>query len=42
MRIPGTVHGFAARPAMSIPEVKKAFEDSVEQTIGWFEKTLTV
>jgi len=36
----GTKHGFAIRPAMDMPIVKKAFEDATEQTVGWFKKTL--
>jgi carboxymethylenebutenolidase len=39
---PGTVHGFAARPALSVPEVKEAFEKAQDQTTDWFSKTLTV
>jgi len=38
----GTVHGFAARPALQIPEVKAAFEESFAQTLNWFDKTLKV
>lgn len=37
---PGTVHGFAARPALHLPQVKEAFEKSFEQTVNWFSKTL--
>ncbi|KAI0699128.1 dienelactone hydrolase endo-1-3,1,4-beta-D-glucanase [Cytidiella melzeri] len=36
----GTVHGFAARPNLSIPGVAEAFKGSVEQTVAWFKKTL--
>lgn len=35
-----TVHGFAARPDLGVPEVKKAFEEALELTVGWFEKYL--
>ncbi|GJJ08491.1 hypothetical protein Clacol_002709 [Clathrus columnatus] len=38
----GTVHGFAARPNLSIPVVKDAFEAAFEQTVSWFNKTLPV
>ncbi|KZO96043.1 dienelactone hydrolase endo-1,3,1,4-beta-D-glucanase [Calocera viscosa TUFC12733] len=37
---PGTMHGFAARPALDIPVVKEAFEKVTEQTWRWFEKYL--
>jgi dienelactone hydrolase len=40
--IPGTVHGFAARPNLSLPEIKEAHEKAFEQTVAWFEKTLSV
>jgi len=36
----GTAHGFAARPNLSLPEVKEAYEKSVEQTVNWFTKHL--
>lgn len=36
----GTVHGFAARPNLGLPEIRDAFERSLEQTTGWFNKTL--
>ncbi|KDQ62408.1 hypothetical protein JAAARDRAFT_30314 [Jaapia argillacea MUCL 33604] len=36
----GTVHGFAARPNLEIPEVKESFERAFEQTVAWFDKTL--
>ncbi|KAH8114346.1 dienelactone hydrolase endo-1,3,1,4-beta-D-glucanase [Phellopilus nigrolimitatus] len=36
----GTVHGFAARPNLSIPEAKEGFERSFEATVKWFQKTL--
>lgn len=36
----GTTHGFAARPNLGIPEIKKAFGDAVDQGVAWFEKTL--
>ncbi|KAG2758176.1 hypothetical protein P692DRAFT_201757371 [Suillus brevipes Sb2] len=38
----GTVHGFACRPPLEFPDVKEAFEKSVDQTLKWFEKTLPV
>ncbi|OJA14739.1 hypothetical protein AZE42_03191 [Rhizopogon vesiculosus] len=36
----GTVHGFACRPHLEFPDVKEAFEESINQTVKWFEKTL--
>ncbi|EGN98065.1 hypothetical protein SERLA73DRAFT_36975, partial [Serpula lacrymans var. lacrymans S7.3] len=36
----GTAHGFAARPNLSIPNVKEGFEKAIEQTIAWFDKTI--
>ncbi|KZO96040.1 dienelactone hydrolase endo-1,3,1,4-beta-D-glucanase [Calocera viscosa TUFC12733] len=36
----GTRHGFACRPALDFPVVKKAFEDASDQTVEWFKKTL--
>jgi len=36
----GTVHGFACRPYLEFPEVKEAFDESINQTLKWFEKTL--
>ncbi|THH08892.1 hypothetical protein EW145_g2391 [Phellinidium pouzarii] len=36
----GTVHGFAVRPELSIPEAKEGFEKSFEATVQWFKKTL--
>jgi len=36
----GTRHGFGCRPALEIPEVRKAFEEAGEQTVQWFKKTL--
>jgi len=38
----GTVHGFAARPNLGIPEIKAAFEAAFEQTVEWFNKTLPI
>ncbi|KIJ51284.1 hypothetical protein M422DRAFT_244466 [Sphaerobolus stellatus SS14] len=38
----GTTHGFAARPNLKNETIKKAFEESFEQTVAWFEKTLPV
>lgn len=32
--------GFAARPDLSIPDVKKAFREALSQTINWFNKYL--
>jgi len=37
---PGTKHGFAARPALHIPEVKEAWEKVTEQSWRWLEKYL--
>ncbi|KIY64968.1 dienelactone hydrolase endo-1-3,1,4-beta-D-glucanase [Cylindrobasidium torrendii FP15055 ss-10] len=37
---PGTTHGFAARPNLSIPEVKDAFEGVQQQIVDWLKKTL--
>ncbi|KAG7443073.1 alpha/beta-hydrolase [Guyanagaster necrorhizus] len=37
----GTTHGFAARPNTDYPEVKEAYEDTLQQTVEWFKKTLT-
>jgi len=37
---PGTAHGFAARPNQSKPHVVKAYEESVSDTVAWFQKTL--
>ncbi|KAI5119205.1 hypothetical protein M0805_004460 [Coniferiporia weirii] len=36
----GTVHGFAARPELSVPEIKEGFEKAFEATIKWFKQTL--
>lgn len=36
----GTVHGFAARPNTQLPEIKEAFEKSLQQTVTWFKKHL--
>jgi len=38
----GTAHGFAARPNLGIPEIKDAFEKAFQQTVDWFNHTLTV
>ncbi|KAF8955832.1 dienelactone hydrolase endo-1,3,1,4-beta-D-glucanase [Flammula alnicola] len=38
----GTAHGFAARPNLSLPEIKEAHEQAFEQTVEWFQKTLIV
>ncbi|KAJ7512633.1 Alpha/Beta hydrolase protein [Mycena galericulata] len=38
----GTTHGFASRPDLKYPEIKEAFEKALEQTVGWFNKTLLV
>ncbi|KAG1743306.1 uncharacterized protein EDB91DRAFT_1328558 [Suillus paluster] len=38
----GTVHGFACQPPLEFPDVKEAFEKSIDQTLKWFEKTLLV
>ncbi|KAL7413784.1 dienelactone hydrolase [Mrakia frigida] len=37
-RYMGTVHGFASRPALHVPEVKKAFEQTLDQQENWFRK----
>lgn len=36
----GTAHGFAARPNLKRPEIKKAHEEAFEQAVIWFQKTL--
>ncbi|THG94999.1 hypothetical protein EW026_g6571 [Hermanssonia centrifuga] len=36
----GTVHGFAARPNLGIPEVYDAYKAALDQTVAWFQKTL--
>ncbi|KAI0086560.1 dienelactone hydrolase endo-1-3,1,4-beta-D-glucanase [Irpex rosettiformis] len=36
----GTVHGFAARPNMAMPEVVEAYKGALQQTVDWFNKTL--
>lgn len=36
----GTVHGFGSRPDLGNPVIKKAFEQSMDQGVGWFQKTL--
>ncbi|KAL5482558.1 hypothetical protein ACEPAI_9152 [Sanghuangporus weigelae] len=36
----GTVHGFAARPNLDIPESKEGFEKTFEASVNWFKKTL--
>ena len=38
----GTAHGFASRPNLELPEIKAAYEQALEQTIAWFQKTLIV
>ncbi|KZO96044.1 alpha/beta-hydrolase [Calocera viscosa TUFC12733] len=37
---PGTMHGFAARPALHIPVVREAFEKVTEQSWRWLETYL--
>ncbi|KAF9786008.1 dienelactone hydrolase endo-1-3,1,4-beta-D-glucanase [Thelephora terrestris] len=37
---PGTVHGFAARPAREQPLSVEGHEKALEQTIKWFQSTL--
>ena len=37
---PGTAHGFAARPIMSIPDVKAGYEGAFEQAVDWFNKNI--
>ncbi|KAG9016800.1 hypothetical protein FRB90_002133 [Tulasnella sp. 427] len=41
-RVPdaGTTHGFAVRPNLGIPQIKKAFEDALQQTTNWFKEKL--
>jgi len=36
----GTTHGFASRANLQVPELKKAHEDALDQTVEWFKKTL--
>ena len=36
----GTVHGFAARPNLGLPDIKAAFEQSFKQPYEWFLETL--
>ena len=36
----GTVHGFALRPNLNVPDVKAAYEGSLDQAVAWFKKTL--
>jgi len=36
----GTTHGFAARPNLSIPAVKQAYEDALEEAASWFKRIL--
>jgi len=38
----GTTHGFAARPNISIPELKVQYEEAFKNTVEWFKKTLVV
>lgn len=38
----GTAHGFASRPNLSDPQVKEAHEQSFDQTVEWFNKTIPV
>ncbi|KZT55529.1 alpha/beta-hydrolase [Calocera cornea HHB12733] len=37
---PGTMHGFAARPALHVPEIREAFEKVTEQSWKWLQKYL--
>ncbi|KAG8862733.1 hypothetical protein FRB96_000743 [Tulasnella sp. 330] len=37
---PGTCHGFAIRPDVTLPDQKAAFENSLDQISAWFGKTL--
>jgi len=37
----GTVHGFAIRPNLGIPEVKQAFEEAFEQAVGWLKPMIS-
>lgn len=36
----GTAHGFAARPNLSLPEVKEGYEKAFEQAVEWFKRTV--
>lgn len=38
--LPGTVHGFACRPNVGIPNIMAAYNAALDQTVGWFKKTL--
>lgn len=35
--LPGTVHGFAARPNLGIPQVRDAFERTFEECVQWIQ-----
>ncbi|KZT19448.1 dienelactone hydrolase endo-1,3,1,4-beta-D-glucanase [Neolentinus lepideus HHB14362 ss-1] len=37
----GTVHGFASRPHLEDAEAKAGFDGALDQTVAWFEKTLS-
>ncbi|KAG6816489.1 hypothetical protein H0H93_008053 [Arthromyces matolae] len=41
-RSTGTVHGFAIRPDLTVPDIKGAYEGSLNQIKSWFVKTLSV
>ena len=36
----GTAHGFALRPNLTVPDVKAAYEGTLDQAVAWFKKTL--
>ncbi len=36
----GTTHGFGARPNLSIPKVKEAWEEYISDTVTWVKETL--
>ncbi|PPQ71948.1 hypothetical protein CVT25_002826 [Psilocybe cyanescens] len=36
----GTTHGFASRPNLTIPEAREGHKAALDQTVGWFKKTL--
>ena len=38
----GTIHGFAARPNMSIPEAVEGYKGALDQATAWFKKTIMV
>jgi len=38
----GTAHGFATRPNPAFADIMARYGEALEQTAGWFEKTLSV